>query len=406
MPRRSRESRFAAAISEHPVAPQAIGELAGSVLEQLDGRAVDLLVVFISPHFAGAAEDIGGVLRAVLHPGILIGSTNAAVVGTGREVEESPAISLWAASFGATTARAVELHAMAGADGTSMRGWPEDRSESGEDREHTLLLLADPFSFPVDGVLRSLGQSQPDLQVIGGMASAARGPGGNRLLVDDRVVDRGAVGVLLRGSDPVEAVVSQGCRPVGEPFVVTDVDGNYVRGLGGRPALERLQELAATMEEAEREQLQRGLHVGLVVDEHRVDFGRGDFLVRNVLGARADDGAIAIGAMVEVGQTLQFHVRDAAAADADLTQLLAGQTAAGALLFTCSGRGRRLFGGPDHDAAAVADVLGPIPVGGGFCAGEIGPIGRTNHVHTFTASLAVFSAHATSSQAARAPLGG
>ncbi len=391
MTRRSREPRFAAAISEHPVAPQAVGELAGSVLEQLDGREIDLLVVFISPHFAGAAEDIGGVLRAVLHPGILIGSTNAAVVGTSREVEESPAISLWAASFGATTARAVELDAVAGSDGTSVRGWPEDRTDSGDDRDHTLLLLADPFTFPVDGVLRSLRESQPDLQVIGGMASAARGPGGNRLLVDDHVLDRGAVGVLLRGSDPVKAVVSQGCRPVGSPFVVTDVDGNYVRGLGGRPALERLQDLAATMEEGEREQLQRGLHVGLVVDEHRIEFGRGDFLVRNVLGARPDDGAIAIGAMVDVGQTLQFHVRDAAAADADLTQLLAGQTAASALLFTCSGRGRRLFGSPDHDASVVADVLGPIPLAGGFCAGEIGPIGGTNHVHSFTASILLFT---------------
>ncbi len=406
MTARSREPRFAAAISEHPVAPQAVGELAGSVLEQLDGREVDLLVAFISPHFSGAAEDIGGVLRAVLHPGVLIGSTNAAVVGMGREVEESPAISLWAVSFGATTARAVELDAMVGAEGTTLRGWPEHQGEAGDERDHTLVLLADPYSFPTDGVLRSLGESQPDLQVIGGMASAARGPGGNRLLVDDRVVDRGAVGVLLRGSDPVEAVVSQGCRPVGSPFVVTDVDGNYVRGLGGRPALERLQELAATMEEAEREQLQRGLHVGLVVDEHRIDFGRGDFLVRNVLGARADDGAIAIGAIVEVGQTLQFHVRDAAAADADLTQLLAGQTAASALIFACVGRGRRLFGSTDHDASAVADVFGPIPVAGGFCAGEIGPIGGTNHVHSFTASVALFSAHATSSQAARAPLGG
>lgn len=379
-------SRFAAAISEHPVATQAVGELAGAVLEQLDGRRVDLLTVFISPHFAGAAEDIGAVLRAVLEPRSLIGSTNAAVCGTGREVEGSPAISVWAASFGATEARTVALDIDQFGDGAALLGWPGD--EVGD--AHTLILLPDPFTFPVDGVLDAFSMSHPALRVIGGMASAANGPGTDQLIVDDRVLTRGAVGVVLRGSDPVSAVVSQGCRPVGQPFTVTDVDGNHVRGLGGRSALERLQEIAATMPEEERELLQHGLHVGLVVDEHLVEFGRGDFLVRSVLGARSEDGALAIGAHVEVGQTLQFHVRDAAAADADLRQMLVGHSADGALLFTCTGRGARLFGVPNHDVEIVADLLGPIPLAGGFCAGEIGPVGRASHVHGFTASLALF----------------
>ena len=380
------EARFASAISEHPVAAQAVGELAGAVLEQLDGRRVDLLVVFISPHFGGAAEDIGGVLRAVLEPRALIGSTNAAVVGVGREVEGTPAISVWAASFAATTARTVTLDVDQFDDGAALLGWPGDDA----DDAHTLLLLPDPFTFPTDGVLKAFESSHPGLQVIGGMASAANGPGANQLLVDHAVVSRGAVGVLLSGTDAVDTVVSQGCRPVGQPYTVTDVDGNYVRGLGGRTALERLQEIAAAMPEDEREQLQRGLHVGLVVDEHLVDFGRGDFLVRNVMGARSDDGALAIGARVEVGQTLQFQVRDAAAADADLRQMLVGHDARGALMFTCTGRGERLFGAPNHDAAIVGDLLGAIPLAGGFCAGELGPVGPANHVHGFTASLALF----------------
>ncbi len=381
----SRESRFAAAISEHPVAAQAVGELSGAVLEQLDGARPDLLVAFISPHFGGAAEDIGGVLRAVLEPRALIGSTNAAVCGSGREVEGTPAIAVWAASFAATTVRTVRLDVDEYSDGTTLLGLPPDCSDA-----HSLLLLSEPFTFPVDGVLRALDVSHPDLQVIGGMASAATGPGVNRLLLDSEVVGRGAVGVLLSGADPVTAVVSQGCRPVGQPFTVTGVDGHYLRELGGRPALERLQEIAATMSEDERDQLQQGLHVGLVVDEHLAEFGRGDFLVRNVVGARRDDGAIAIGAPVEVGHTLQFHVRDAAAADADLRQILVGHSARGALMFTCTGRGEHLFGVANHDVEVVADLLGPIPLAGGFCAGEIGPIGATNHVHTFTASLALF----------------
>lgn len=378
-------ARFASAISEHPVAAQAVGELAGAVLEQLDGRRVDLLVVFISPHFGGAAEDIGGVLRAVLEPRALIGSTNAAVVGVGREVEGTPAISVWAASFTATTARTVTLDVDQFDDGAALLGWPGEADDA-----HTLVLLPDPFTFPVDGVLRAFESSSSGLQVIGGMASAANGPGANRLLVDHDVVDRGAVGVLLSGNEPVEAVVSQGCRPVGQPYTVTDVDGTYVRGLGGRTALERLQEIAAAMPEDERERLQQGLHVGLVVDEHLIDFGRGDFLVRNVMGARSDDGALAIGARVEVGQTLQFQVRDAASADADLRQMLVGHEARGALMFTCTGRGEQLFGVPNHDAAIVGDLLGAIPLAGGFCAGELGPVGAANHVHGFTASLALF----------------
>lgn len=379
------DSRFAAAISEHPVAPQAVGEIAGQVLEQLGGRRIDLLVAFVSPHFAGATEDVGGVLRAVLHPRAMIGSTHRAIVGTGREVEDSPAISVWAASFAGTSAQSVTLDVVVGEHGSELVGWPVDTGDA-----HTLLLLGDPFSFPVDGVLAGLARSHPQLTVVGGLASAADGPGGNRLMDGNAILDRGAVGVLLAGSDPVEAVVSQGCRPVGQPYTVTAADGHHLIGLGGQSALARLQELAADLDDAERERLQHGLHIGVVVNEHLAEFGRGDFLVRNVQGARADDGALAIGAHVEVGQTVQFQVRDAEAADTDLHSMLAGHTAAGVLLFTCTGRGRRLFGIPDHDARVVADLLGTVPTAGGFCGGEIGPVGGRNQVHGFSASLALF----------------
>ena len=202
-------------------------------------------------------------------------------------------------------------------------------------------------------------------------------------------LDRGAVGVIVRGA-AIETVVSQGCQPAGRPFTVTEVDGNHIVTLGGQPAMERLRELAADLDDAGREQLATGLHIGTVVDEHLMDFGPGDFLVRNVVGARPDDGAIAVAAEPELGQTVQFHVRDAAAADADLRRSLTGHEADAALLFTCTGRGRHLFGVPDHDAFAIADALGRVPLAGAFCAGEIGPVAGSNHVHGFTASLALF----------------
>ena len=386
-------TRYAAAMSEHPVAAHAVGEIAGQILEDLDGAPADLVFVFVSPHFAGTTEDVVGVLRAVLEPRALVGSTHAAVVGGGREVEGTPAISVWAASGAGLDPQVLQLDVVPGEHGgADLVGWPglDVALADPEGAASTLLLLADPFTFPVDGVLRVLGAARPGLQVIGGMASAAAGPGGNRLVADATVTDRGAVGVLLGPGAPVDAVVAQGCRPVGQPYVVTAVDGNHVVALGGRPTLERLEELARSMSEEDREQLLRGLHVGLVVDERNAEFSQGDFLVRNVLGAREADGALRVGASVDVGQTLQFQIRDARAADADLRAALAGRAAAGSLLFTCTGRGERLFGHPDHDATVVHDAFGAIPVAGGFCAGELGPVGGTNHVHGFTASLALF----------------
>ncbi len=384
-------SRFASAISEHPVAPQAVGEAAGQIIDQLDGRPVDLLVAFVSPHFAGVSEELAGVLRAVLSPTALIGATHRAVVGIGREVEDSPALSVWAASFEDD----VELETVAldvvpaDGGGSALVGWTEHAAELATSADTTLVLLGDPFSFPVDGVLGVLGHTHPELPVIGGMASAGQGPGGNQLLADHRVLGRGASGVLVRGAG-IETVVSQGCQPVGRPFTVTEVDGNHIVTLGGQPAMDRLRELAAELDDEGREQLARGLHVGMVVDEHRMDFGPGDFLVRNVVGARPDDGAIAVAAVPALGQTVQFHVRDAVAADHDLRRALADHTADGALLFSCTGRGRQLFGVSDHDADAVAHALGRVPLAGAFCAGEVGPVAGHNHVHGFTASLALF----------------
>jgi small ligand-binding sensory domain FIST len=172
--------------------------------------------------------------------------------------------------------------------------------------------------------------------------------------------------------------------------VVTRGRRNFVEELAGRPAIERLRELADRADEAERELLQHGLQIGFVVDEHRADFGRGDFLVRNVLGADRATGAIAVGEQVQVGRTVQFHVRDAAAADEDLRALLAAESAAAAVVFTCNGRGRALFGERDHDAGVVTEILGPIPTAGMFCSGELGPVGSRNALHAYTASLALF----------------
>jgi small ligand-binding sensory domain FIST len=354
-------------------------------METLDGDDPDLVVCFASPHFVGALDDLVHALRQLLTPKLLVGATAVSVIGNAEEVEEAPAFSLFAACIPEARLTPVTLAVEQTPDGPAVVGWPDlDHSPS------TLVLLADPFSFPVDGFLRRLDEDRPGLRVIGGVASAAMRPGGNRLVLDDDVRSGGAVGVLVDGVD-VQPVVSQGCRPIGQPFVVTRANGSFIEELGGRPPLERLQELAESLEEHERSLVQTGLHLGVVVDEHQTVFGRGDFLVRNIMGADRSSGALAVGDHVAVGQTVQFQVRDAGAADEDLRTLLAGADASAALVFTCNGRGRHLFGTPDHDAAVVAELLGPIPAAGAFCAGEIGPIGGRNFLHGFTASLALFS---------------
>lgn len=376
--------RFAAALSQHPLPAHAVGEVAGQVLDQLGGDDPDLLCCFTSPHFVGALDDAVHALHALLTPRVLVGSTASGVLGGSHEVEDGVGVAAFAACLPGTDLVPVALRSEDTPDGPTVVGWPEREIDAG-----LLLLLADPFTFPTEAFLRRLDGDRPGLRVLGGLASASTRPGGNRLLLDGRIVADGATGVLVAGTG-VRTVVSQGCRPVGEPFVVTRGERNFVEELGGRPALERLRELADHADDAERELLQRGLQIGFVVDEHRSDFGRGDFLVRNVLGADRDTGAVAVGEQVEVGRTVQFHVRDAAAADEDLRELLAGESASAALVFTCNGRGRGLFGEPDHDAGLVAEMLGPVPTAGMFCAGELGPVGARNAVHAYTASLALF----------------
>ncbi|HEX9992854.1 MAG TPA: FIST N-terminal domain-containing protein [Acidimicrobiales bacterium] len=376
---------FAAALSEHPSGAHAVGEVVGTVLEAI-GEEPDLAVLFVTEAHGGAIEDIAGVVRTALRPGVLLGATAVSVLGGSREVEQHPGVSLWAARLPSRPVP-VRLATVDTDRGPAVVGMPEEAG-----RAATLLLVPDPYSFPADRLLDRLTELAPGLTVVGGLASAARGPGGNRLVLDDRVFTDGAVGALLDRSVPVAAVVSQGCRPIGQPLTVTRAERNVVYELGGRPALDRLREAVAALPADERPLAAGGIHVGRVIDERRTDFERGDFLIRAVLGADREAGAIAVGDQVEVGSTVQFQVRDAGAADEDLRALLAGRSADAALVFTCNGRGMGLFGVPDHDAGLVARHVTTAGASAGmFCAGELGPVGGRNFVHGYTASVALFS---------------
>jgi len=376
---------YATALSAHPVSAYAAGEVIGQLLESF-GTEPDLLVLFASASHTGAIDDIVATVAELLKPRVFVGCTASTVVGGDRELEDSPALSLWAAR--GVLASAHRLEAQARDDGVAVTGFPAGSDLVAEAK--ALLLLADPYSFPVqpllDGLRDELGTFLP---VIGGLASAGRAPGGNRLVLDGAVHSSGAVAVVLGGT-AVDTVVSQGCRPVGEPMIVTKGEGNLVHELAGQPALQRVQDILRSLTPDELELARGGLHLGRVVDESKAEFRRGDFIVRNVLGADSRVGAVAVSDEVEVGATVQLQVRDASTADEDLRELLAGRAASGALVFTCNGRGTHLFGMPDHDASVITDALDGAPLAGMSCAGEIGPVGTRSFLHGFTASVALF----------------
>ncbi len=386
---------FAAALSTAAPTARAVEEVCAQARAQADGTP-DLAVAFFSAHHAPAAAEMADSLGKTLAPRCLLGCVAEGVIGNDREVEEGPALSLWLGRWPrSVSCESFHLALHRTADGPSLLGWPD--ALTGADPARTaVLLLGDPFSFPVDLFLCRVKDLAPGVRVLGGMAGGIGAPGQCRLLRDGATVNQGAAGVLLQGAVGLRSIVSQGCRPIGRPLVITRARDNLIYELGGKTALERLQELWESLTPEDQNLFRQGLHVGRVIDEYRGDFQRGDFLVRNVLGIDRDSGALGINDRVRVGQTVQFHVRDADTADEDLHALLQldlhahDRPPAAGLVFSCNGRGTRLFREPHHDARAVRAEAGPIPLAGFFARGELGPVGGQNFIHGFTVSVALF----------------
>jgi len=379
----STHADLAAAIREAVAAARA--ELGGSP------EPADVAIVFVSAAYGSAIRAAFEALADLVPAATLIGATAEGVLGGGEEFERVPAVVVWLARLPGGWIRAVSLDYRQTPDGGMFVGWPDDLDAAWPDNA-ALLLIADPFSFPVDAFITRMEEEHPGVPIIGGMASGGMEPGSNTLVVGSRTEDSGAVGIVIGGGVRLRPVVSQGCRPIGKPMVVTKAEENLIVELGGRPATERLRETYGELDAADRQLVRSSLHMGRAATEYRDTFRRGDFLVRNVIGADPESGVIAVGDSVRTGQTVQFHVRDAASADEDLRGLLAAHAEsrpAGVLVFTCNGRGLRLFDQPHHDARCVRDCLGSVPTAGFFAQGEIGPIGDRTFLHGFTASIAL-----------------
>ena len=349
----------------------------------------DLVVVFAGRDNLEHSDEGLAAVADRLGDAALIGCGAQGVVADGREIE-SGGVAVWAASLDGGSAETFHLEAIEAGDAVALTGMPA------LDGCDAVLLLADPYTFPVEALLGELAVERPGLPVIGGIASAGGGPGMGILMHDGRVEHEGAVGVALRGVD-VRPCVSQGARPIGPEMVITAGEDNIIDELASQPALERIKEAIGELEPAERALAAQGLLLGIVIDPNQPEYERGDFLIRGLLDIDESAGSVTVGEQVRVGQTVRLQVRDGDSADEDLRAALDRQLRdlrhppAGALLFTCNGRGVGMFGVDDHDASAIDYAFAGAPAAGFFCAGEIGPVGDRNFLHGFTATVAVFA---------------
>jgi small ligand-binding sensory domain FIST len=385
----SAQTQISVAVSESFDAVEAASEAADEAAREL-GAPCDLCLVFASgPHLSHAKWLLSEVHER-LEPTHLLGCGAGGTLGAGRELEQGPSLVVWAASLPGARLQTGHVVAEREGDGFRLLGLePDTEAEA-------MIALTDPYSFPAEALLAQIERVRPGIPVVGGLASAAFA-GGAVLMRDGDVHSEGAVICSLAGV-PVRPCVSQGAVPVGPEMTITAADGNLIEELASKPAMERLGEVLEALPDDERTLAQGGLLLGIVIDENQPSYERGDFLVRPIVGADRESGALAVGERVRIGQTVRIHVRDAASADDDLRAALRMQGeelgpagAAGALLFTCNGRGSHMFEAPDHDAAAIEDSLA-APAAGFFCAGEIGPVGGRNFLHGFTATMAVFPA--------------
>ena len=383
--------RISVGISESFDAVEAFSDAARDAAAGLAGEPCDLCFVFAGAPHLGRGKWILSAVHEHLEPRHLIGCGAGGVVGGGREIEEGAAAVVWAASMPEAEIATHHFETQQAAGGFEAIGLPEPEA-LGE----AMVVLADPYSFSTEALLERVGELRPGMPMLGGVASAAAA-GSASLFRDGAVLPGGAVACSIAGV-PVLACVSQGAAPVGPEMTITAAEGNVIGELASRPAIERLREALTELDAREQQLAASGLMLGIVIDENKPEYERGDFLVRPIIGVDSESGGLAIGERVRVGQTVRMQIRDGASADEDLrdalraqTRALGGVLPAGALLFTCNGRGSHMFETPDHDATAIEDALG-VPAGGFFCAGEIGPVGGRNFLHGFTATMAVFPA--------------
>jgi len=384
--------RFASSITAASDARQAVDELLAPIDARVTPGMVDIAFLFTTGDFNDDLANVIDRIGATFGGAVLVGCTAEGTIGFDRELERVPSMSLLVAQIPDVDIRPFHIRQHDLESIKTPLDWERIVGVSPENRP-TFVVMGDPFRLAIHDLVEEINESYPGVPFVGGVASAARMPNKNRMIVNGDMYREGMVGVALTGRLTVDTAVSQGCRPIGKPFVITKAEGNVIHQLGGVVSLEQLRNVLVNLSEKDERLARQSLLVGRVIDEYKDRFTRGDFLIHNIIGVDRNGGAIAIAGHARVGATVQFHVRDAASADEDLRAILAPHAATGvcgSLLFACNDRGTRMWPRPGHDVGVLRELLGDVPVAGFFCGGEFGPVGGRNFVHGFTASVALF----------------
>jgi small ligand-binding sensory domain FIST len=388
-------ARFGDGLAADADLARAADRAADQALAGLGGRTPDLTCVFVAGADPEQVADAGARAISRCAATASIGCSASGVLASAGAIEAANAVAVWCAVLPGVRVRTFHLEVMPATEGMAVVGMPERAPD-----DAVGLLLADPWSFPVDGFVARSNDALSGLPFVGGCASGWRGRGSTRLFLGAEVLERGAVGALLAGPVGARALVSQGCRPIGPTMTVTGSDGNVLLELAGVPALEKLEQIVGELDPVTQALATTGLQVGIAMDEYADAHGAGDFLMRGIVGVDSERHGLVVGDLVPVGRTVQFQVRDADTADDDLRRMLrsfrAGtlDTIEGALLFSCNGRGAHMFARADHDVVVVEEELAVDGVAGFFAAGEIGPVAGRNHMHGLTASVLAFGSGA------------
>ncbi len=385
--------RWASAISRAQGLDRAVDEATASIASELGGEAPDLVFAFPSAEYSPAIDSLPERLSRALPGALVLGCSGGSIIGGGHEVEEGPALALAAASLPGVSLRGFHVDtAQLPGEVLDEGHWNERVGVEPEADPH-FVLLSDP-SADVEQLTRSLDARFPEAVKVGGIASGGDQPGSNALFLGDRVHRGGVVGVCLVGDVTVDAIIAQGCRPVGNPMFVTLCRDNVLHEVDGRPPLQVLNELVDGASPEDRALFQTSLLLGIEMRAEQTAYERGDFLIRNLVGGDPENGTLVVAAPLYATQVVQFHLRDRGTADADLEDRLARYQAAtapgGALLFSCLGRGQNFYREPDHDSNSFRRHLGEVPLTGFFCNGEIGPVQRRTFLHGYTSAFGIF----------------
>ena len=381
-------------ISEESDSEKALADNAKRISEALDGAPPDLLVMFVSVHHQRQYPHLAALAGSLIGPNHLIGCSAGGVIADGLELEQKPGLAMVAALLPDVTLIPFRLE-----DEDIQDIDPEEipgKIGVPENETAHFLLLPDPFSFQIEKLARLLDWSFPNSEKIGGLASAGQSPGQNALFLEGETHRSGLVGMALYGDITVDSVVAQGCRPVGAPMFITSCRDNMLISINGQPPKDVLQQLFDDLPPEDRDLFRRALFLGLEMKPKEDAYRQGDFLIRNIFGMDGD-GHLMIGAELQETSVAQFHIRDANTSHEDLKDRLArygenlsGPKPEGALLFSCLGRGQHLYGQAGHDTNLFHDQLGPIPLGGFFCNGEIGPVQGQTFIHGYTSCFGIF----------------